>query len=35
MKVAVVCAKGRVGRLVVKEAIDRGAGCNGDCKGQE
>lgn len=24
MKIAVVCANGRVGRLVVKEAIDRG-----------
>lgn len=33
MKVAVVCANGRVGRLVVKEAIDRGLDVTAIAKG--
>lgn len=34
MKVAVVCANGRVGRLVVKEAIDRGLDVTAIAKGE-
>lgn len=34
MKVAVVCANGRVGRLVVKEAIDRGLDVTAVAKGE-
>ena len=34
MKVAVVCANGRVGRLVVKEAIDRGLDITAIAKAQ-
>lgn len=34
MKVAVVCANGRVGRLVVKEAIDRGLDVAAIAKGE-
>lgn len=34
MKVAVVCANGRVGRLIVKEAIDRGLDVTGIAKGE-
>lgn len=34
MKVAVVCANGRVGRLVVKEAIDRGLDVTAIAKGK-
>lgn len=34
MKVAVVCANGRVGRLVVKEAIDRGLNVTAIAKGE-
>lgn len=33
MKVAVVCANGRVGRLVVKESIDRGLDVTAIAKG--
>lgn len=35
MKVAVVCANGRVGRLVVKEAIDRGLDVTAIAKGED
>ncbi|MBO5472782.1 MAG: NAD(P)H-binding protein [Lachnospiraceae bacterium] len=34
MKIAVVCANGRVGRLVVKEAIDRGLDVTAIAKGE-
>ena len=34
MKIAVVCANGRVGRLVVKEAIDRGLDVTATAKGE-
>mgnify|MGYP000541621824 FL=1 len=34
MKIAVVCANGRVGRLVVKEAIDRGLDVTAIAKGK-
>lgn len=34
MKVAVVCANGRVGRLVVKEAVDRGLDVTAIAKGE-
>lgn len=34
MKVAVVCANGRVGRLVVKEAINRGLDVTAIAKGE-
>lgn len=33
MKVAVVCANGRAGRLIVKEAIDRGLDVTAIAKG--
>ena len=34
MKIAVVCANGRVGKLVVKEAIDRGLDVTAIAKGE-
>lgn len=34
MKIAVICANGRVGRLVVKEAIDRGLDVTAIAKGE-
>lgn len=34
MKIAVVCANGRVGRLVVKEAVDRGLDVTAIAKGE-
>lgn len=34
MKIAVVCANGRVGKLVVKEAIDRGLDVTAIARGE-
>lgn len=34
MKIAVVCANGRVGKLVVKEAVDRGLDVTGIARGE-
>ena len=28
MKIAVVCANGKAGKRIVKEAVDRGLGCD-------
>lgn len=34
MKIAVVCANGRVGKLVVKEAVERGLDVTAIAKGE-
>ena len=32
MKIAVVCANGKSGKLIVKEAVDRGVAANPKCR---
>ena len=35
MKIAVICANGKAGRLITKEAVDRGTRCYRNCKIEE